>query len=119
MEAITIVRNVMTAYQTAMVKKQKEEENRIANRVGEGRGKLTAETAVRKLEAMEAVEENVSTDVGSVQFRNIRKFEVVDITLLPKDYILPNEMKIREAMKSFTHVPGVRYYEEQVPYNSR
>lgn len=118
-EAIALVRGVMTKYQTESVKKQKEEEAKIAARVGEGKGHLTAETAVRKMEEIEAPEEVVATEAGSVQFRSVMKFEVMDITMLPKEFLLPNEVKIRENMKQGNTIPGVRYYEEQVPYNSR
>ncbi len=117
--AIDLVRRAMTTYQTAAVAAQKKQEDSIVNRVGEGRGKITAETAVRKLEDVVVPDGTVATDAGAVQFRSVKKFEVMDVTMLPKEYLLPNETMIREAMKQGKELPGVRYYEEQVPYNSR
>ena len=118
-EAISLTRRAMTSYQTAAVKKQKEEENNIAKRVGEGRGKLSMETAVKRMDAIETPETTVATDAGAVQFRTVQKFEIMDITLVPHDFLLPNEVKMRETMKAGIPIPGVRYYEEQVPYNTR
>lgn len=117
--AIAFVRRKMTDYQTAAVKKQQEEEAAIAARVGPGKGKISVETAVKRMDEVEVAEGVVTTDAGAVQFRAVQKFEVEDIQKLPWEFLVPNEVKIREAMKAGTAVPGVRYYEEQVPYNTR
>jgi hypothetical protein len=118
-DAIALVRRAMTTYQTKAVAEQRAQEDKIVNRVGEGKGKFTTETAVRKIEEIAVPEETVATEQGSVQFRSVQKFEIMDFTLLTDEYKLADETKIREAMKRGTVVPGVRYYEEQVPYNTR
>lgn len=121
--AIALLRRKMTKYQTDETAKAKAEEAKIAARVGEGKGKLKVETAVRKMGEIEAPDKRVSTNAGMVKFRPVKKFEVTDLSALANyadgGYILPNETAIRKAMMSGIEIPGVRYYEEQVPVNIR
>lgn len=117
--AIAALRRKMTDYQTAIVAKQREDEARIAARVGEGKGKLKVETAIAQIEKLEKPAANVAAESGSVKFRAVKKFEVVDIALVPKDYVLANDAKIRAAMTAGIQIEGVRYYEEMVPANFR
>lgn len=117
--AIDIVRKKMTAYQTEKTRHAQEEAARIAERVGEGKGKLKAETAVRKMEEIEQPLLNVSSKAGMVDFIDVKCFEVEDITKLPIDYIVADEVKIRAAMKAGQELPGVKYWVEQRPRNFR
>lgn len=118
-EAIDILREKMSAYQTAKVKKENDAKAKIAARVGEGKGKLKIETAVEKIEEIGTADKNVSTEAGAVNFRTVKKFEVMDITMVPHEYLLPNESLITKVMKEGKELPGIRYYEEQVPVNFR
>lgn len=117
--AIALVRRGLTDYQTKAVAAQRVAEKKIVDRVGEGKGKITPETAIRKLDEVATPDQTVATEAGAVQFRAVKKFEVMDLTMLPIEYHLADETKIREAMKQGNELPGVRYYEEQVPYNTR
>lgn len=117
--AIGSIRAKMSAYQSEEVKRQKDEEARIAARVGAGRGKLKIETAVSKIEAIKKVDEKIAGDSGMVQFREVEDFEVMDVTMLPIDCLLPNEVEIRKKMKAGVKVEGVRYFTKQVPVNFR
>lgn len=118
-DAIGGVRKAMITYQTEAVRKQKEEEAKIAARIGEGKGKIKIETAVEKLQNIEKAPEKIATDAGQVKFKTVKKFEITDISALPREFMVPNEVEIRKAMLAGIEVTGVRYYEEQVPYNSR
>ena len=82
-------------------------------------GKIGIDKAVDKLAQIDRVDKKVETDSGSTSFVEHQCFEVVDITKLPTDYLLPDEVKIRASMKLGTKLPGVRYYTEQRPRNSR
>lgn len=116
---ISMLRSKMTRYQTDAEAKRIEDEEAIANRVGNGKGKIKVETAVRKIDELDTVESKVEGASGSVSFRKVRKFEVINVAMLPSDYIMADEVAIREAMKAGKELPGVRYYDEQVPFNSR
>lgn len=118
-EAIGLIRLQMTRYQTERVEEVLEETEAITARIAPGKGHLTLETAVKKLEAIPTIDKTTSTDEGSVTFVETKRFEVVDISLLPLEYHLPDEVLIRKAMKEGKELPGVRYWTEQTPRNIR
>jgi len=118
-EAVATLRKKMSVYQTEKVAIQKAEEDKIEKRIGAGKGNLKLETAVKKIEELDKPEKKISTDAGLVKFETRKKFEVMDVTLLPVEYILPNEVAIRKAMKEGIELDGVRYFTEEVPVNYR
>lgn len=117
--AIEALREKMGEYHDRELKARQEAEKKLAGRIGEGKGKLKLETAVKKMEELEAVENKVEADTGSVSFMTIEDFEVMDITTLPTTHILANEVKIRASMKAGEKLPGVRYFTRSIPRNSR
>jgi len=118
-EAIASLRSGMTKFQTEQVRLQKEAEAKIIARVAPGKGNLSINKAMDKMSKIEVAEKEVATTEGLVQFRTTKKYEVMDYTMLPVDFLLPNDKLITEAMKQGRELPGVRYYEEQVPVNYR
>ena len=116
---ISALRRTMGAYQNEAKRIADEKKDKIAARVGDGKGKLRAETALAQMDEVKRPDQTVSTDEGTVKFRTAKKFEVMDITLLPIEYHLANEVAIKQQMQAGIELPGVRYYEEQVPVNFR
>lgn len=116
---IASLRRKMSVYQTEQTRIAQEKEEKIARRVGDGKGKLKTETAQSQIDELDRPDKTVSTTVGSVQFRTVKKFEIMDITMVPQEFLLPNEPAIRAAMKEGRELPGVRYFEDQEPVNSR
>lgn len=116
---ISEIRSAMSSYQTEQKRIAKEEEDKIAARVGEGKGKLKVETAVKKMSEIDKPEDSVSSDSGMVKFKTVKKFKVMDVTILPHEYILADEVKIRKAMLAGIELPGVEYFTEEVPSNFR
>lgn len=52
-----------------------------------------------------------------IQTRLIWKYELVDISKVPREYLMLNQIKVQGAitsMKGATNIPGVRVYEEKV-----
>lgn len=117
--AIGIIRKKMSAYQTEHKRIADEKAAKIEARVSEGRGNLKFDTAVAQIEKIDKPADLVEANAGSVKFRTDKKFEVVDLKALPIEYHLADEVAIRAAMKAGTELPGVRYYTEEVPINSR
>lgn len=115
--AIAMLRGKMTKYQTEHVAIKKAEEQKLADRVT--KGTLKIETAMKKIDEIVPVEKEVATDSGLVQFREVKRFEVVDISKLPIEYHMANEAMITKAMKEGKELLGVKYYTEQVPVNYR
>ncbi len=100
---------------TQVEKKQ----SKVAERIGEGKGKLKMETAMKKMDELGNVDEKVESGEGSVTFVEVQKFEVVDIKKLPDEYKLPDEVKIRKAMREGVELPGVGYWTEKSVRNTR
>lgn len=118
-DAIANVRSKMTIYQTEVKRIADEKAAKIAARVGEGKGKLGLETASNKIDAIEKPDQKVASDEGMVRFETVKKFEVMDITMLPIQYHLADEVAIRAQMKAGIELKGVRYYTEERPINTR
>lgn len=118
-EAVEIIRGKMTEYQTAEVKRQREEEARIAARVGEGKGKLKVETAVRQMEDIEKADGTVKTESGLVKFREDKVLKIMDETFIPDEYWVLDEKKILGALKAGVDVPGAVLEIKMVPLNYR
>lgn len=113
------IRNVMSVYQTEQVRLEKVEEAKIANRVGEGKGKIKIETATKKMSEIERVDNVVSSDVGTVKFRTDKILKVVDINLIPDEYFDLNESKLLKALKAGVVVAGAVLEDKLVPINNR
>lgn len=113
------LRTKMTKYQTETTKVAEVAADKIAGRVGEGKGKLKVETAVRKLGEIEKPDSIVIAESGLVKFKTVKKFEVVNFAALPDVFKVANDVEIRKAMLAGVEVKGVRYFEEQVPVNFR
>lgn len=117
--AIDIIRDKMSSYQTEKIEAARKEEAKIAARIGEGKGKLKIETAVEKMKDIEKPAETVIAESGSLKFREDLVYEIEDLSKIPLDYLIPDEVKIRKAMKAGIRLPGVKYSTKMVPINSR
>lgn len=115
-DIILNIRKSMTSYQTEQMRLQKIEEEKIANRVA--KGTLKVETGIRKLEELPQTADKIATQSGKISFKTVKKFEVIDITLIPHKYLIVNETAIRDAMKAGIELPGCKYFEEQIPINN-
>lgn len=118
--AIATLKSKLGIYQSEAIQAAQDEAERIAARVGEGKGHLKPETAIAKMEAIDTPSASIATASGSLAFRATPDFEVMDLSLLPIEYHLADEIAIRKNMKeSGPKLPGVRYFTRQVPVNSR
>ncbi len=116
---IDAIRGAMSAYQTEKANRTREEEAKIASRIGEGKGKLKFETAVKQMGELDKPLEKVTTASGSLQFREDKKLKIVDASLIPREYLIVNESKVLEALKAGIEVKGATIELVQVPINRR
>lgn len=116
---IALVRAKMSTFQTAEARRRKEEADKIAKRIGEGRGKLTLDTAARKMEEIKTAPSKVESDAGKISFRTDKKLKVVDENKIPKAYWILDERKALADLKSGKKVPGCEVEEIEVPVNFR
>jgi hypothetical protein len=117
--ALKMTDRKMIDYQTEQQRIADEEAEKIAARVGEGKGKLKPETASTKIAELDKPETFVQASVGGTKFRPEARCEAEDITQIPFEYLVPDMVKIRAAMKNGIQIPGVRYFTEQIPVNVR
>lgn len=121
LEVIESIRGKMTKYQTEQVARERAEEAKIVEKMNAG--KIGIDKAVAKLEDIDRADKKVEVDSGSVSFIETPCFEVMDVVMLAEKtgdkYILADEVKIRAAMKAGIELPGVRYWKEMRPRNSR
>lgn len=116
-QSIDLLRANLSAYATAQLKAKQLEEARILAR--EEKGTIKTETAIRKLSEIAPLETNIKTSEGSVQFRTIQKYRILDITKIPHEYLQVNDKAIKEAMEQSTPIEGIEYYSEQEVRNYR
>lgn len=118
-DARIALRLKMTAYQTRITRERIEAEAAIASRIGTGSGHLKLDTAMRQIDNLDTPPAAITTDTGTLKFREQKRFEVTSLADLPLEYHLPDETAIRKAMLAGITLSGVRYFVEQVPINSR
>lgn len=118
-EAIDVVRGKIGGYQTEMLRKQKKEEEAIASRIGEGKGKLKFDTAVRKMDELEKPSQSVVTASGGVKFRTNKVLKIIDATLIPLAYYDLNESRVVKDLKAGVNIAGCELEEVWTVINSR
>ena len=106
--SIDLIRQKMSEYQTKALKQAELEKDKIIERMGEGRGKLSVNKAIEKLNDItnSSPVNSVATDNGSVSFRTDTILKITDIKKIPIDYYELNEAKLLRSLKAGTKVDG-------------
>lgn len=115
--AIATIRGKQSQYQTELMRKQKENEMKIAEKLASG--KLSIEKAVSKLEQVQVPTERITTTTGSLKFREDKVLVIVDPYFIPREYLLPDEKAIMKVLKEGGLVAGCVLESKMVPINSR
>ena len=105
-DAEKIVKSKLLAYQIEQEEAISKEQAKIEARVA--KGTMRADTAAGKLETIGEVKK-----VKGVQARTLLKWRVTDITLVPREYLVPDESKIWSELKQGVSIPGTETYEEK------
>lgn len=114
---ITRIRTALTQYQTELVAKQRAEQEAIAKKLEDG--KIKPETAIKRMQGVEDVQNTVESATGKITFKTVTTFAVTDWKSVPEEFLVLNETKVREYLKEGKKVPGLEYKDEQVPVNYR
>lgn len=122
-EAIQIVKDGMTEYRRSETMKAAEEqkamleqEARLAARQGDVDSVQEIAKAHAEVEA--AAPSIVRTQTGKASFRTAYRFEIVDAAQIPHEFLMPDEAKIKDAVKAAQGeitIAGVRVWKEEVP----
>lgn len=111
-EAEKVIKAKMLAFQIEEDARIEKEKARLAARVE--KGTMKAETAVNKLETIGEAPTKVTGEIGKSSIRTIKKVRIVDETLIPREYLVPNMTSITEAvLRVGAIIPGVEVYEEK------
>jgi len=113
------LRSKIAEYQTEQMRIAEEEEEKIAARVKAGKGNLSAETAIKKMEGIERPDRKVETESGSLNFRPTKKLKITDALLIPRHYLVVDEKLLLEDLKKGVAVYGATLETVMVPINYR
>lgn len=114
---ITKIRSALTKYQTEKVNAERLAQEAIAKKLQDG--KIKPETAIKRMQAVETVDNKIESTAGSVTFKTVTTFTVSDWKQVPEEFLLLNETKVRELLKNGTKIAGLEYKNEQIPVNYR
>lgn len=104
-----VVKAKVLAYQTIEEERIEKKKARIEARVD--KGTLRVDTAMKKLEEVGTV----TKSAGKMQTRILTKVRIIDETLIPREYLIPNMTAITEAiLRQGITVPGAESYKEKV-----
>ena len=107
-EAEKTIKAKMLAYSIDEEERIEKEKSKVEGRLE--RGTIRQDTAISKMEAIG----DAPTSYGKTSLRTVTKVRVVDESLIPREYLVPDMGKITEAvMKQKLTIAGVETYEEK------
>lgn len=119
--AVKSIRVAMSDYQTKLEAKAQEQKEKIAARMGHGKGKLKPDTVSVKLAEVDTPDAQVETESGSVSF--VTDYEVIvhDLQQVPWEYLKVELRKAdaKKALKDGVEISGLELREIKVPKNKR
>lgn len=118
--ADTINRDKIKDYRAEIARKQAEAEetNRMAQEVARrqaeqsGTGEFTVDTTPVEVPQ---VAKHIYTGMGSTSTQKVYKWEIIDFSLVPRDYLIPNASLIGSVVKSSKgsiSIPGIKIWVE-------
>lgn len=116
-EAILTLRANLGSYQTKQAQIEADKKAKIADKVAAG--ELDIDKASTKLSNLKTVPKTTTTEAGAIQFRAVQKLKIINESLIPREYLNPDESRILKDLKAGAIIKGCELVVEQVPYNSR
>lgn len=96
-DAIDLIGSAMGSYDQLERARVAKEEEAIAARVGEGKGHLKQETAVRKMDEIERPDDAVESEAGTVKFRTDKKLKITDRDALIRSIVALGDMSMLDV----------------------
>lgn len=110
-KAIKYISAQVNTYQTLEARKAAEAEAKLAARVEKGTMKL--DTAIRKMDDIDKPIEQVKTADGTIKFRTIPKLDITDTKLIPREYLVVDEVKLFADLKAGKRISGAQIIQVQ------
>lgn len=102
----------MKTYSTEEDLRIEREKEKITGRLE--KGTIKAETAITKLNSIGDSPESFTSSSGKTFIKQVPKLRVVDVSVIPREYLIPDLAKLTEAvLKQNIKVPGVEVYKEK------
>jgi len=112
-EAEAVVKQKMVSYRVAAEKKKFAEEAKIVKKIEQG--KISEEAGMAKLTALPQIDNKVEGNKGTIQFKKVSKYEIIDYKKLPIEYLQANPGAIWKAVQSgVKEISGCRIWEEEI-----
>ena len=111
-QAETILKTKILSYNREVETERLKKEAELAAKVEAG--KMRPDTAAKKLELVPEANQSVQGKKGEIQFRTNRKPVVYDETLVPRQYLILDMVKIRKDALNGIEIPGVKVIEEKI-----
>ena len=110
LNAEKIIKKKMLDYSQEVNKIAQEKEEKIAERMEKGIIKL--ETAEKKINEVDRINKTTQGSYGKVTIRQTRKVRIVNLSLIPREYFIPDMILIRNDALSGKNIAGVEVYLE-------
>lgn len=104
-QAEGVVKTKMLAYINKVEQEARAKEAKIQKDLEAGR--IKPETAMKKAEAVETVQARTVSDTGGAQVVKVRKVRIFDPLLVPDEYWMLDEVRIRKNALAGVVIPGV------------
>lgn len=111
-EAKKTIKAKMLDYSIAEEERIEKEKGKVEARIE--KGTMRMDTGIKKLEGIGDAPKSFSGESSRTSLHTVRKIRIVDETLIPRGYLIPDMKKITEAvLKEKLTVMGVEIYEEK------
>lgn len=110
-DAEVIIKAKMIAFDKKKIEDSLKEAERIAKAVKAG--KLDIIEAGEKLAEIEP-SNSYQGDSGAISYKRIKKIVITDINLIPRKYLIPNEMMIKQDLLLGISIKGCSLVEEKI-----
>lgn len=97
---------LILAYRKKKDEAATKKEEVIAEKVATG--EISAEKAVEKMENIKHAE------ISGSHVRKVPTLEIFDLSIVPREYLVPDTVKIKEAIKSGLEVPGAKMVDREI-----
>jgi chromosome segregation ATPase len=105
------LKNKIAEYEEEKRKLIEKEKKELAEKVE--KGELKMEHALSVLEQSQTTNGSIKTDDGKVFFRMVKEVVIEDESLIPREYLVPNMVKIRSDALNGKNIPGVKVIEKK------
>jgi len=118
-QASIIISRKMSEYHTLQELKAQKEREKLAKKVETG--KIAPEKAAEKAENIVAPAKTIQSPLTGAQttFRIRKVLEIYDETKLPREYLIPDKIKIDKVLRAGVSIPGARLIDSKVVSNTR